>query len=534
MPFINLLPRPGQSGFATGAVNGADWRIPFMRNIEVTQRLLDALITAGYTYATVSSSDIPFKFDVSAATTNPNSSAPTGDMIEVIRNGHPVLVPASSVGGGGGGTPPDVGAAVAAALPAVLPGALPAALATAGAPLDLRPSIMLLTHATYTGIARPNVAPGPYRFKVSAGPDGKWNGASVTLVFTDANGTVIDRSQPYTSDTIVDFTLYATCTVQAVIKGNPFGLYARLAPPAKNLDPTKYWRDIRVAGVTAEDFSSDPTTKLKFGDFDYFIASVPKKHPVMQLFDEAQGKFVRQFRFDVDPGDIPYKYGNNDRAEMKGEVSSTDFHNTLPYDIEVWSAMGYIFEPRPPLTGQWHIIWQDHATEDPGDSFLSPPLYFDVTVNNGVETFGMGSRTDPNPVNTSQAQTRTHYGVPGNMPLGRFIPVVIARKYNFQGLARLRMWYGDNATYANPTYDSAQDSAYQPFSLGYNDQHGPHNAFGIYQSNLGDQKTSFYTPETTHWAYQLIEPEQVVGTDALAMRIGNPLPATLTAEEQFA
>ncbi len=89
---------------------------------------------------------------------------------------------------------------------------------------------------------------------------------------------------------------------------------------------------------------------------------------------------ARDLRFEVRPGDHAAWDLTHHHPAERAEIS--DFAHKEAVDADIWFAFDLTVERGPPVTSQWLVIGQLHATEDPGTMPASPPWAQELDAGN--------------------------------------------------------------------------------------------------------------------------------------------------------
>lgn len=172
---------------------------------------------------------------------------------------------------------------------------------------------------------------------------------------------------------------------------------------------------------------------------------------------------VNRGQNEVAPGPTAVHYAMRDRSElwMLGAAPGRfEKFVCLQYDLNI--------DQMPSAAGQWNVLGQWHAVEDPGDPHLSPVLAFEYDAGEARVV----TRSDPNPVQTANPPAITRWS-DDTYPLHQWVNWKFEVHFSRgSGDGALRVWQ-----------DSKEVVALNDIPIGYNDRLQPRFQFGIYRGN---------------------------------------------------
>lgn len=205
---------------------------------------------------------------------------------------------------------------------------------------------------------------------------------------------------------------------------------------------------------------------------DVTIAGCPASTHASELFTRAVSMpNAREFRFELRPGDQWLGDQQNGRDSERAEVVVSGY---MPLGRRYRVSYDMMIEPGLPVSSQWVVLGQWHASEDPGDAYSSPPLSFDLDGSDLV----LNTLAEPRPYHVK----------------------------NPPGVERARIKNLSRGAWHTISYDVAFDPIAGSLRakidgaivfdgiipLGFNDLHGPYFKFGIYRSRARERMVARY------------------------------------------
>ena len=140
---------------------------------------------------------------------------------------------------------------------------------------------------------------------------------------------------------------------------------------------------------------------------------------------------------------------------------------------EYWFGFAVMVPEYWETTPTWNLVAQWHASEDPGETAISPPLALDITQR--IWTISVGNTTLKLITGNNDAnRTYSHYSIAPVQP-GVWTTWVFNVKFSPTNTGKLVVWK-DGVVVLNRTN----------LPIGYNDAIGPYFKTGIYRANTSD------------------------------------------------